>query len=583
MVPLQQKLFGEKFTDIVGKAVNIKQVIQSDVEKSIKKAGLFAAIPVEVAYPSDPGRGDYAINWPLQAAREINQSPLEIAKKIQEGLAKSEVYDQPQIVEPGFINFRLSNEFLGKHLNLVLAEGERFGASLQGKDQTVVIEFSSPNIAKPMNIGHLRNTNLGQALVNIFKFNSYQTISDNHIGDWGTQFGKLLYAYKNWGQNQENIDIKGLLALYVRFHDETKSDDKLEAAAREEFRKLEQGDEENRRLWEKFRTLSLREFDRAYQELGAKFDFALGESSYEKDLPRVVDEAIKSGAAKRDPDGSVIIPLEGMPPFLILKSDGATLYGTRDLATAKYRIEKFNPTQVLYVIASEQSLYLRQLFSSLQKLGWGKEIKWVHVSYGLTRLPQGKMSTRSGELVTADEVLTEAKKQAAAVIKEKDLSPGPDQKLIEAVAVGAIKWNDLKISRESEVLFDWQQVFSIEGNTGPYMQYSYARTENILSRTEGLAGSTDTTLLQDPLELELLRRLVRFPEQVEAAAADYHPHLIAQFAFDLAQEFSRFYEKCPVLTADPGLKQARIALVRAVGTTLKTSLSLLGISAPSRL
>jgi len=563
--------------------VNIKQVIQSDIEKSIKKAGLVSPTPVQVSYPRDSSLGDYSVNWPLQVAEDINQPAIEIAKKIQRGLEKSEVYGTPEVAEPGFINFHLSPEFLGKHLQLVLAEGEKFGSSNQGKGQVAVIEYSSPNIAKPMNIGHLRNTNIGQSLVNIFNFNSYQTISDNHIGDWGTQFGKLLYAYKQWGRDQENIDIKTLLELYVRFHDEAASKPEMEEAARAEFRQLEQGDQENRQLWEKFRAISLVEFERTYLELGAKFDFNLGESSYERDLTRIVDEAIKLRVAKKDPDGSVVIPLEGIPPFLILKSDGATLYGTRDLATAKYRIEKFHPNQVLYVIASEQALYLTQLFSALKKLGWGEGIKWVHVSYGLTKLPQGKMSTRSGDLVTAEEVIDEAKKLAAAVIKDKDRSKAPDQKLIAEVAVGAIKWNDLKISREAEVVFDWKQIFSIEGNTGPYLQYTYARTQNILSRSSELAVATDSSLLKEEIELAILRKLVRFPEQIEAAAQSYHPHMIAQFAFELSQEFSRFYEQCPVLTAPESLKQARLALVKAVGNTLKTSLSLLGISAPSRL
>lgn len=569
------------------KLMTIKQVIQSDIEESIKKSGISLIKPVEVTYTTDLNFGDYVSNWPLQVAKDLQQLPMEIAKKIEANLGKSEVYEPPKIADPGFINFRLSPTFLGKHLRLVLAEGERFGSSSIGKGKKAVVEYSSPNIAKPMHVGHLRNTNLGQAVVNILTFAGYQTISDNHIGDWGTQFGKLLWAYKTWGKELAAPSIKDLLDLYIKFHEVVKEDPSLEEAARAEFKKLEEGDKENRLLWEKFREASLKEFDRVYQDLGVKFDLEQGESFYEKHLPKVIDEALKLGVAKRDQDGSVLIPLEekAMPPFLILKSDGATLYGTRDLATAKNRIEKLNADQVLYIVGAEQTLYFRQLFASLEKLGWGKGTKWAHVAYGLTRLPHGAMSTRSGELVTAQEIIDEAKRRAEKVITEKDTDKKPDQDLVKAVAIGAIKWNDLKISRESEVIFDWENIFSLEGNTGPYIQYSYARTQNILAKAtpSEKIGNIDTGLLTEEEEVTILRQLVRFPEIVEESAENYAPHLICQHAFELAQSFSRFYEHIQVLSSPSGLKEARLSLVAAVGTALAASLRLLSISTPVRL
>lgn len=565
--------------------MNIREVVQSDIEESIKNCGFDLVVPINVAYPADSSFGDYTSNWPLQAAPELKQSPLDIARKIEANFVKSEVYETPAVAAPGFLNFHLKTDFLAKHLRLAVAEGEKFGSGNLGQGKKAVVEFSSPNIAKPMHVGHLRNTNIGQAISNILSYNSYQTITDNHVGDWGTQFGKLLYAYKSWGREIQNPSIKDLLGLYIRFHSEAASTRELEALARQEFKKLEEGDRENRELWEKFRQTSLLEFDRVYQDLGVKFTYQHGESFYEKDLPKIVSQVLASGVGQRDSDGSVIIPLEGLPPFLILKSDGATLYGTRDLSTAKYRIEKLKPDQVLYVIGSEQSLYMQQLFAALKRLRWGENIIWKHVSYGLTRLPQGKMSTRSGELVTAEEILAEAYTRAEQVINQKDGQFKPDKTLIKAVAVGALKWNDLRAARESEVIFNWEHLFSVEGNTGPYIQYSYARTQNILAKADAAekTGSFDPRVLVHPAELALLRQLVHFPEVVQESAAALAPHLICQFTFELAQNFSRFYESVPVLSSGPAERIARLGLVAAVGSTLGISLKLLGINAPSRL
>lgn len=565
--------------------MNIREVIQSDIEKSIKNCGLELVVPVNVAYPTDLTHGDYTTNWPLQAAQKLQQSPLEVARKIEAIFVKSEVYNPPTVAEPGFLNFHLRPDFLAKHLRLAIAEGDKFGFGSLGAGKKVIIEFSSPNIAKPMHIGHLRNTNIGQAISNVLSYNGYQTITDNHIGDWGTQFGKLLYAYKSWGKEILQPRVDDLLSLYVKFHSEAAANPELDSLARLEFKKLEDGDAENRELWERFRKISLAEFERVYQELGVSFTTQFGESFYEKDLSKLVTQVLASGAGRKDPDGSVIIPLEGLPPFLILKSDGATLYGTRDLATAKYRIDNVKPDQVLYVIGAEQSLYMQQLFAALKKLGWGENINWKHISYGLTRLPQGKMSTRAGEMVTAEEILTEAYARAEQTIGQKDGQIKPDKSLVKAVAIGALKWNDLRISLDSEVVFDWDHLFSVEGNTGPYIQYSYARTQNILAKADvsEKTGSFDPSILTHPSELSLLRQLVHFPEVVQEAGIALSPHMICQFAFELAQNFSRFYEAVPVLSSGSAERTARLGLVTAVGSTLGISLRLLGINAPARL
>lgn len=565
--------------------MNIRQVIQSDIEESVKKSGFDLSVSVGVTYPAESSFGDYTSNWPLQVSGLLKQKPLEVAKKIQMGMAESEVYLPPEIAAPGFLNFHLKPEFLANHLKLVLAEGERFGSSTLGKDQRVLIEYSSPNIAKPMHVGHLRNTNLGQALVTILRFLGLEVITDNHLGDWGTQFGKLLYAYKNWGKDLANPATDDLLKLYVRFHDEAQNKPELEAKARQEFLHLEQGDKENRALWQKFREISLADFDRLYRELGVSFDHIQGESFYEKDLAKVVDQALESKVATRDPDNSVIVPLEGMPPLLILKSDGATLYGTRDLAAAKYRIEKFGLNKLIILTGVEQSLYFKQVFAAVKKLGWNKGAELTHLTYGLTRLSEGKLSTRSGDTIPAREIIDQAKERATKVVREKDQSTQPDEDLVRDLALGAIKWNDLKISRESEVIFDWQQVFNFEGNSGPYMQYSYARTQNILAKAapdEKTVGFDPTKLSQEEEKI-ILRQLVHFPEVVEEAAREFQPHVLCRYAFELAQNFSRFYESHQVLSADSEVRKARLGLVSAVGSTLKISLKLLGINTPSRL
>lgn len=563
--------------------MSIAEVISSDIEKSVKKVGYPDDPPVSVVRISDPAWGDYTTNWALQVSREFQQSPADIAKKLLSSFEISEVYEVPRVAPNGFINFQLKPDFLGKHLKLILAEGDKFGSSTIGKGKKILLEYSSPNIAKPMSAGNLRNTNLGQSLVQLVRFCGYETVVINYLGDWGTQFGKLIVAFKKWG-GTSNPTVQELVDLYVKFHQEATQDLSLEEAARSEFLKLEQGDSENRKLWEEFRRISLIEFDRVYKEVGAAFDLIEGESAYEKSLPQIVEFALKQGVAQKDPDGSVLIPLPGISPLLILKSDGATLYGTRDLAALKSRVERYHPNEMAYVVGADQQLYLRQLFEAADKLGFGQGVTLAHVSYGLTKLAQGRMSTRFGNTVTAEEILTEARKRAQEVLSQKG-SRAQDEDLVDQVAVGAIKWNDLKMARDSEVVFDWDKVFSLDGNTGPYMQYSYARIQSILAKADpsDRTGNFDSSVLTTPNEQTLLRQLVHFPEVVEEARALYAPHLICNFSFKLAQQFSRFYEVVPVLTNDTKLKQARVGLVEGVGVVLRNSLHLLGINTPARL
>lgn len=562
--------------------MSIRDLIQSDVNKALASAGLPGE--VRIVSTSEPKFGDYTTSWALQQSRILGKSPHELATTLIEALAESEVYEKPELVEPGFINFRLSKAFLVKHLSLVLAEGSRFGSASTYKGKKALVEYSSPNVAKPMHVGHLRNTNIGQSLINILSFVGYETISDNHLGDWGTQFGRMLWAYKMWGHSITDPNVDDLVKLYVRFHEEAKTKPHLLVEAKEEFLRLEKGDKENVALWKRFTDISTTEFDRIYRDLGAKFDHSYGESAYKKEFDKVTKELVGAGVVTRDPDGSVVAKFDEMPPLVLIKSDGATLYGVRDLATAKFRRDKFNPDLVLLVVAVEQTLYWEQVFELLRKMGWMGKANYVHVSYGLTRLMDGKMSTRTGDIVAAADLLNEAKARAEKLLAEKNPGKNPDGSLVRAIAAGSIKWADLKIARESGVAFDWDRVFSLDGNSGPYMQYSYARTQSILKKApkDDLRGF-DAELLTDGLEQSLLRMLAKFPEIVEESASTFSPHIIAHYSFSLAQEFSRFYETTPVLSSEGALKRSRLALVAAVGQTIKNSLHLLSIPTPEKI
>jgi arginyl-tRNA synthetase len=561
--------------------MSIGNFIQSDLEEAVGKAGFSG----EVRIVSTTGEryGDYTTSWALQQSKVLGKSPTDLAVRVINSIPDSDIYEPPELVTPGFINFRLKKGFLGKHLKLVLAEGDRFGSSNSFKGKRALVEYSSPNIAKPMHVGHLRNTNIGQAILNTLSFVGYETISDNHLGDWGTQFGRMLWAYKMWGHRVRNPSVQDLLNLYVRFHEEAKTNSHLLIEANEEFMKLEQGDKENRSLWEQFTKISLNEFNRIYDDLGAKFDYSHGESFYEKDFANVADELVKSGVAIRDPDGSIVAKFEDMPPLVMRKSDGATLYAIRDLATAKYRRENFDPDLVVLVVAVEQSLYWRQLFEIMNRANWMGKAEYVHASYGLTRLKGGKMSTRAGDVVSAEELIKEAKVRAEELIVQKRSGSRASSKLIRDIAIGSIKWADLKIGRDSGVVFDWETAFSMDGNSGPYIQYSFARTQSILRKTPKSDERVyDTSLLVEDDEMLLLRMLTKFPEVVEGSARSLAPQMLCQYAFSLAQQFSRFYENIPVLSSERKVKTVRLALVAAVGITLRNSLSLLGIPTPDR-
>ncbi|MEO0079153.1 MAG: arginine--tRNA ligase [candidate division WOR-3 bacterium] len=550
----------------------------------------------------------------FRLARELSQDPALLARSIVSQLSLEGTMFASVRAEGGYLNFRFRPEALCQEVVSDFSRNpEGYGRSEVGRGRTIVIDFSSPNIAKPFSVGHLRSTIIGQALHNIFSWLGYRVIGDNHLGDWGTQFGKLLCAYELWGSEAElnRNPTSHLLELYVRFHQEADAEGgtrkaeggmSLEARAREWFRRLEQGDPAARSRWEQFVALSTREFNRIYELLGVRFDVTLGESFYSDRLEGVVRRALERGVARREkplaaargsdedvrPDETVVlIPLDEQGiavPLILQKSDGTSLYATRELATAEYRIETWHPERILYVVGKEQEFYFRQ-FSAAMKL-LGHDVPCIHVSFGLIRLPQGRISTRQGRVILLEDVINEAISRAAAVVTDRELSAEEKAEISRKVGIGAIKYADLSQSRIKEVVFDWDRMLSLDGDSAPYLQYAYTRTRAILRKagtTQPPAPPTAWPQLTSE-ELPLLKHIAAFPDSIVAAAESYEPHRIANRLYRLAQDFSLFYDRVPVLRAEtPQLRSARLYLVEMVGTVLRLGLGLLGIEVAERM
>ncbi|MEO0073182.1 MAG: arginine--tRNA ligase [candidate division WOR-3 bacterium] len=494
----------------------------------------------------------------------------------------------------GYLNFKLAPAELATAVcNDFGRNPAVYGSCQVGSGKTVVIDYSSPNIAKPFSVGHLRSTIIGQSLYNILGWLGYRVIGDNHLGDWGTQFGKLLCAFHRWG-NADRLrqnPTGHLLELYVRFHNEAKTDPALESCGREWFRKLETGDQQARSLWQHFVQLSLAEFNRIYELLGVRFDSVLGESFYEDRLSGVVERALNRGVAKveRLQEGeTVLIPLERAgisSPLLLRKSDGTSLYATREIATAEYRIEKWHPEMIIYVVGSEQELYFRQFSAALKLLGI--DVPCIHVSFGLVRLPDGSMSTREGRVILLEDVIQEAIRRAEAVVTDRSLPETEKREIARKVGIGAIKYADLSQNRLKEVVFDWNKMLRLDGDSAPYLMYAYTRARSII-RKAATSPKINTKpsfhMLVSPAEQHLLKHIARFPDAVLAAGTLFEPCRIANRLYRIAKDFSVFYDTVPVLKAETNeVRAARLYLVEMTSTVLKTGLALLGIETSERM
>ena len=539
-----------------------------------------------IEVPPNKDMGDFAFPC-FKLAKVFRKAPNMIAAELSEKIEAKGVISN---VTPlgGYINFFVNKSQLAETvIKDVLTKKEKYGHSDLGKDKTIVIDFSSPNIAKPFHIGHIRTTVIGNALYKIYDSQGYNTVRINHLGDYGTQFGKLIVAFKLWG-NKEAVEanpIPELLKLYIQFHDEAERHPEMEDEARAWFTKLENGDKEAKELWQWFRDESLKEFARVYDLLDIEFDSYNGESFYSDKMDRVID-IIKDKGLLQESQGTNIVDLEeyNMPPALITKNDGSTLYMTRDLAAALYRKENYDFEKCIYVVGSQQSLHFQQLFKVLELVGfeWAKDM--VHVPFGMVALEEGTMSTRKGRVVFLEDVL----KQAIEKTKETMLTKNPNalnvDEIAKQVGVGAVVFQELSNSRIKDYTFSWSRTLSFEGETGPYVQYTHTRCCAVLRKAEEeVTTDINYELLNDVDSAEVLKVIASFNKTILNAMRKNEPHIITRFVLDLAQAFNKFYHDNSILVEDAELRKARLALVCATRQALENGLKLLGMQAPERM
>lgn len=535
--------------------------------------------------PPSADMGDYAFPC-FRLAKTLHKAPQMIAAEISEKIGSADILDHLE-VKGAYLNFFLKKELFVRSM-MERASVEQFGSSTIGEGKTICIDYSSPNVAKNFHVGHLRTTIIGNSLYKIFSKLGYQVERINHLGDWGTQFGKLIVAYKAWGSKEavEKDGVAELMRLYVRFHEEAEQDDSLNDQAREWFAQMEKGNEEALEIWQWFVDISLREYKGTYALLGMEFDHYLGESFYRDKTADVVKRLSDAGLLKES-QGAQIVDLEAynMAPCLITKKDGSSIYATRDLAAIFYRKERWNFDKCLYVTGQEQKLHFAQVFKVVELLGneWAKD-SLVHIPYGLVSLEGAKLSTRSGNIIYAEDILLEAIEKVKKIMEEKNPDLPDRDAVARLVGVGAIIFHDLYNQRIKDVSFQWEKVLNFDGETGPYVQYTYCRCASILrSVSFDPTAEVDYSLLLDGEAIALLREISRFPEAVLDAAEKYEPSVIARFAMEVAQSFSRFYNACRVNVEDDALRNARVRLVSLTATTLKDALELLGIGCPEQM
>ena len=532
--------------------------------------------------PPKKEMGDYAFPC-FRLAKELHKAPPLIAKDIADSLEKADFVEKVEVLG-AYINFFLNkDQFASTVVSNSISDS--FGSSEIGKGKTICIDYSSPNVAKNFHVGHLRTTVIGNSLYKIYSKLGYKVERINHLGDWGTQFGKLIVAYKNWG-TEEAVKEKGieeLMRLYVLFHDEADKNPELEDEARAWFHKMELGDEEALKIWKWFFDISLEEFKRTYKLMGVEFDHYTGESFYRDKTDSVVKE-LRDKNLLTDSEGAKIVDLSeyDMSPCLILKKDGSSIYATRDIAAVEYRKATYNFTKCLYVTGQEQKLHFAQVFKVMELLGneWAKD-SLVHIPYGLVSLQGEKLSTRGGNVIYAEDILHEAISKIREIIEEKnpDLSAEEKDEASRIVGVGAVIFNDLYNQRIKDVSFSWSHITNFEGETGPYVQYTYARCSSILRNISDFIpdGNIDYSILSDETSTELLKEINRFPQVVVDAADRYEPSVVARYAVDLAQAFNRFYTENRIAVDEKDVRDARCTLTYITRRILKDSLDLLGI------
>ena len=570
--------------------MNCKDYVVKELEKCLPDLTT-EQIQSGIEIPKEKTMGDYAFPC-FRLAKTLRKAPNLIAQDVAAQLAASEILEKVEAVGPYvnmFVDKAWRAECILSQVEEAEKEGRAFGSSEVGKGKTVVMDYSSINVAKPFHIGHLRTTVIGNSISRILQFMGYQTVSINHLGDWGTQFGKMVVAYRKWGHPEEveKKGVRGLLELYVRFHEEAEKDPELEEAARAAFTSMEQGDEETLKLWKMFVDISLKEVERVYQMLDVKFDSYLGESFYYDKTDELI-QILKEKNLLQESEGAQIVDLseENMPPCIILKKDGSTLYATRDIAAAMYRKKTYDFDKCLYITGMEQILHFSQWFKVCEKIGfpWSKDL--VHIPYGLVSLEGGKLSTRGGNVIFLEDLLKEAVQKTKEIMMEKNPDLENMDEVAEQVGVGAVVFHDLFNNRIKDVTFSWDQVLNFDGETGPYVQYTFARASSILRKAQWNPAeqeAIDMSALTDEYSQEILKLIETFPKRVEEACQKWEPYMITRYTVALATAYNKFYHENSILTAEEKVKKARLKLTYVVTQMIKQGLYLIGVKAPEKM
>lgn len=537
-----------------------------------------------IEIPPKPEMGDFAFPC-FRLAKSYHKAPPMIAQDLKESIGDQAFLSEIKVIG-GYLNFYVDKAQYAQQIIDKYKNTTDYGCSDQGKDKTICIDYSSPNVAKNFHVGHLRTTIIGNSLYKIFSKLGYKVVRINHLGDWGTQFGKLIVAYKKWGSREavEEKGIEELMDIYVKFHEEAEKDDSLNDEARAWFLKMEQGNEEALEIWQWFRDISLKEFMRVYNILGMEFDSFAGESFYRDKTADVIKRLTDDGLLKES-QGAMIVPLDeyDMPPCIVAKKDGSSIYATRDLAAILYRKATYNFDRCLYVTGLEQKLHFAQVFKVIELMGNDYAKNLVHIPYGLVSLKSGKISSRKGNVIFAEDLLRESINKTTRIIEEKNPDIPDKEEVAKQVGIGAIIFNDLYNQRIKDVIFDWNKLLNFDGETGPYVQYTYARASSVLRKIGEVPDTIDYTLLTDEASIGLLKEIERYPQVIKDAAERYEPSVIARYSIDLAHAFNKFYHECQINVEDETTKYTRTNVVKIARYIIKDALSLLGIQCPEQM
>ena len=548
-------------------------------ETSVTEETVFGALEL----PPDSAMGDYAFPC-FKFAKVLHKAPPMIADTL-----AAAIEGFPGRIESvkGYLNFYIDRAlYAGEVVKEVLRAGDRYGGSEEGRGKTVCLDYSSINIAKRFHIGHLPSTVIGNALKNIYAFLGYDTVSINHLGDWGTQFGKMIAAYKMWGDREtvEKGGVDEMVKLYVRFNTEAKTDESLNDKGRAWFKAIEDGNEEALEIFNWFKRVTLADAEKVYEILGVKFDSYAGESFYNDKMEPVIEEVAEKGLLKED-QGARIVDLEeyGMPPFIMLRSDGASLYATRDLAAAKYRHDTYHFDKCLYVVAYQQDLHFKQLFKVMELLGWDWSKGCIHVNFGMVSYEGQALSTREGHIVYLEDLLNTSIQKSLDIINEKTPDLENKEEIARQIGVGAVVYFMLYNNRIKDTDFSWDRALSFDGETGPYAQYTYARSSSVLRKAGTIDAQPDYSALSDPQAQDVVRLLEQFPALVHEAADRNEPSMITRYTAELSKVFNRFYYDIRILDDDAAVRKARVELTEAARQTLGNALGLIGVAAPERM